>query len=131
MNRMAKDTVTTQRDGLDSSIKTWNRLFVAAYVLTILRSEATYGNHIRGKMKEITHDLYKPNPNALYPVLRTLEDEGFIKGEWDNPDTRGKRFYTITNNGIKLIPRLQQRVKARLEYLQELVKVTKENFHLV
>ena len=114
----------------DGSVKTWNRLFVALYVLTILEDAPTYGNHIRERMKEMTQDLYQPNPNALYPVLRILEEGGYISGQWDNPNTRGKRFYTITNQGISLIPELRKRIQDRLQYLQSLVTAVKENFDL-
>ena len=34
----------------DSSVKTWNRLFVALYILKILENAPTYGNHIRDEM---------------------------------------------------------------------------------
>jgi len=114
----------------DASVKTWNRLFVALYVLTILGESPTYGNHIRERMKEMTHDLYKPNPNALYPVLRTLEDCGYISGQWDNPDTRGKRYYYITDKGNTLIPQLRKRIQVRLQYIQDLVCAVKQNFNL-
>ena len=114
----------------DTSVKTWNRLFVALYVLTILEESPTYGNHIRERMKEMTKDLYKPNPNARYPVLRTLEDGGYISGKWDNPDTRGKRFYTITTRGVGLIPELRERIQDRVQYLQDLVTAVKSNFDL-
>ena len=114
----------------DSTVKTWNRLFVALYVLTILGESPTYGNHIRERMKEMTQNLYKPNPNALYPVLRTLEEEEYIQGEWDNPDTRGKRFYRITDKGAALIPQLRSRIEERLQYLQDLVTAVKRNFDL-
>lgn len=114
----------------DSSVKTWNRIFVALYVLKILENAPSYGNHIRDEMWSMTKKLYKPNPNALYPVLRMLEDEGYISGEWDNPDTRGKRFYSITDKGTSLQPVLKERIKDHLQYMQDLVSAVKQNFDL-
>ena len=114
----------------DSSVKTWNRLFVALYILKILENAPTYGNHIRDEMCHMTRNLYRPNPNALYPVLRLLEDGGYISGEWDNPDTRGKRFYTITDKGLSLMPQLKSRITERLTYLQDLVFAVKQTFDL-
>lgn len=114
----------------DSSVKTWNRIFVALYVLKILEGSPTYGNHIRDEMWAMTGKLYKPNPNALYPVLRMLEDGGYILGQWDNPDTRGKRFYTLTEKGESLMPLLKDRIVERLQYMQNLVVAVKQNFDL-
>ena len=57
---------------------------------------------------------FTPNTNALYPLLRLMEEKGYIVGEWDNPVTRGKRNYTITAAGADRIPQLEAMMEERL-----------------
>ena len=39
------------------------------------------------------------NPNTMYPLLRSLEADGHIAGEWEHPERRSRRFYRITALG--------------------------------
>ena len=48
------------------------------------------------------------NPNTIYPLLRQLEAEELIKGDWEHPDRRTRRYYSITAAG-----RRERRAPAR------------------
>ena len=131
MKRENEAAVNPKKESLKlANEKRWNRLFVALYILIILKESPAYGNLISERIKEMSNGLYKPNPNALYPVLRSLEDSGEITGEWDNPETRGKRFYYITDAGIDLIPLLKTKVRERLIYLEDMIEVSRKNFKM-
>nr|WP_302520670.1 helix-turn-helix transcriptional regulator [uncultured Allisonella sp.] len=57
----------------------WKRLLTATFVLKLLSESNSYGNRLEKDIFARTHNTYKPNPNELYPVLRLLEDKGFVK----------------------------------------------------
>jgi DNA-binding PadR family transcriptional regulator len=42
------------------------------------------------------------NPSLVYRSLRDMEDEGFVKSEWDTETTAGpaRRVYQITEDGL-------------------------------
>lgn len=82
----------------------WKRLLTATFVLKLLSECNSYGNRLEKDIFARTHNTYKPNPNELYPVLRLLEDKGFVKSQWDSPDKRSRRIYTITTRGRQAIP---------------------------
>ncbi len=90
------------------------RLILGLYILKILQQGPTHGNKLAAEIKRRTQDAYTPNTNALYPLLRTLEERGYIVGEWDSPVTRGKRIYNITDAGIARIPALESMLEERL-----------------
>jgi DNA-binding PadR family transcriptional regulator len=94
------------------------RLVIGLYILKILREKPEHGNRLVTEIKRRTQDAYTPNTNALYPLLRTLEERGYIIGEWDSPVTRGKRVYTITDAGIAKIPELEVMMEERLQQLE-------------
>jgi DNA-binding PadR family transcriptional regulator len=35
----------------------------------------------------------------MYPLLRALEAEGLVAGEWEHPERRSRRFYRLTDEG--------------------------------
>ncbi len=95
--------------------KTGVKIITGLYILKILKNGPAYGNKISEKIKVRTQNLYTPNPNALYPLLCKMEKDGYIIGMWDNPDTRSKRIYRITETGLLLMPALENKVREDLE----------------
>jgi PadR family transcriptional regulator PadR len=49
---------------------------------------------------------------TLYPLLHSLEEDGYIQGEWESEKGRGRRIYKITESGISF---LETGEKATLE----------------
>ena len=51
----------------------------------------------------------------MYPLLRRLEADGLIAGEWEHPERRSRRFYRLTEAGEAERDRLAQAVGPRLD----------------
>jgi DNA-binding PadR family transcriptional regulator len=74
---------------------------VRLLVLLLLDGEEpAYGNRLIERIRDLSAGLVTVNPNTMYPLLRTLEDEGLAVGEWEHPVRRSRRFYRITDAGI-------------------------------
>src|SRR3954451_5421070 len=58
-----------------------------------------YGNQLIDRITTLTGGLVAVNPNTMYPMLRSLEAEGLLAGEWEHPEPRSRRFYRITEPG--------------------------------
>ena len=110
--------------------KTGVKIITGLYILKILKSGAAYGNKISEQIKMQTQNLLTPNPNALYPLLRKMEEDGYVTGEWNNPETHSKRIYTITNTGIALIPVLEDKVKKRFVQTEKQIAILREDLQL-
>jgi PadR family transcriptional regulator PadR len=72
-----------------------NRGFLQILALVALERKM-YGY---GMIKHLEETGYAVEENTLYPLLRRLEKNGWIKGEWDVSDDRPKKFYAITDRG--------------------------------
>jgi DNA-binding PadR family transcriptional regulator len=68
-------------------------------VLHLLGQGPSYGNQLMERVSELTGGLVGVNPNTMYPLLRTLEAEGLVAGEWEHPERRSRRFYRLTDAG--------------------------------
>ncbi len=95
-------------------------------ILHLVREKPQYGNGLIGRIKELSAGVMSVSPNTLYPLLRRLEEEGYVEGEWERPDTRSRRFYKITPSGeekyVEIKANMEEhllRVKRAIESLQE------------
>nr|MBA2347922.1 PadR family transcriptional regulator [Solirubrobacterales bacterium] len=84
-------------------------------VLHFLRDEPSYGNALMLRVGQATGGLVAVNPNTMYPLLRRLEADGFIAGEWEHPERRSRRFYRLTEDGVAERVRLAGELAPRLE----------------
>ncbi len=95
-------------------------------ILHLVREKPQYGNGLIGRIKELSAGVMSVSPNTVYPLLRCLEEKGYVEGEWERPDTRSRRFYKITPSGeekyVEIKANMEEhllRVKRAIESLQE------------
>jgi len=86
-------------------------------VLHLLGQGPSYGNQLMERVGELTGGLVGVNPNTMYPLLRALEAEGLVAGEWEHPERRSRRFYRLTEPGALERDRLVSEIAPRLDEL--------------
>ncbi|VBB09892.1 transcription regulator padr n-terminal [Lucifera butyrica] len=112
----------------DTDHRTWMKIILALYILKILQAEGPmHGNKLAEEVKRRSLSTIIPNPNALYPLLRILEERGYITGHWEHPSKRSKRAYSITEAGIEHIPSLQERVTNRFNQVQHTMNILRKD----
>ncbi len=75
--------------------------FVKLYILHLLRERSYYGNEIIDEVKTRLDGKWEPSPGMVYPLLRDLEENGYVTSWWDEPDKRSIRRYKMTDEGYK------------------------------
>jgi len=70
-------------------------------VLKLLRGKPQWGYEVNIAIR----DRYRVYLSAgtLYPLLHSLESDGYIQGEWEADKRRGRRIYKITDTGINFL----------------------------
>ncbi len=95
------------------------------YVLHLVAQRPRYGSEIMDLLARRTNGQWVANPGAIYPLLALLEREGFLSGEWEDPERRTVRIYTITASGQAEVARIMTIVAPKLAetvaILQELL----------
>jgi PadR family transcriptional regulator, regulatory protein PadR len=84
-------------------------------VLHFLGSGPSYGNQLMERVSTVTGGLVAVNPNTMYPLLRSLEAQGFLAGEWEHPERRSRRFYRLTKDGEAERERLADQIAPYLD----------------
>jgi PadR family transcriptional regulator PadR len=96
-------------DSIDKPLQRVLSGFIRMHVLHHAEEGALFGHWM---IEELRHHGYKISAGTLYPMLRTMEKDGWIKGRDD--DTAGRRrLYKITAKGRKAL----KEVRARLHEL--------------
>ena len=98
-------------------------------VLHLIQREPAYGNRLIEEIEEITGGVMTVNPNTMYPLLRELEAEGRIEGQWEHPDKRTRRFYSITESGREEYTRLRTELEPFLETMARTIRLIKREIY--
>ena len=83
--------------------------FIRMHVLHHAEEGDLFGHWM---IEELRHHGYKISAGTLYPMLRTMERDGWITGREEKEGAR-RRFYRITPKGRKAL----KEVRARLQEL--------------
>lgn len=98
-------------------------------VLHLIAREPQYGNRLIEEIERITEGMISANPNTIYPLLRSLEADGMIKGDWEHPDRRTRRYYSITPAGRREHKRLRSEVEPFLDSVIRSVTLIKREIY--
>ena len=111
---------TTPKDLFLSEVKT--RDVFPLLILHLVRERPGYGNSIMARIREISAGAMSVSPNTVYPLLRRLEEKGYVKGEWERPETRSRRFYAITPRGEQKYQEIKVRFEVHLLRVREAIE---------
>ncbi len=59
---------------------------------------------------------------TLYPLLRRLESQKILTSEWDTTESRPRKYYTLSEDGIELFEALKKEWKKISLEMTELLK---------
>ena len=71
-------------------------------ILKTISLEAKHGWAIAKRIQQISGDVLQVQQGSLYPALHRLEQQGWIRGKWEESETgRQAKFYSLTAAGRK------------------------------
>lgn len=59
--------------------------------------EPMYGYNLVKKLQENDIPI---EANTLYPLMRRLETQGLLKSEWETSESKPRKYYKITEDGL-------------------------------
>lgn len=92
-NEMYENTINELRRGV-----------IVLAVLSQLGAEQ-YGYSLLKLLSEQGLDV---DQGTLYPLLRRLEAQGLLSSDWNTEGSRPRRYYVISPEGQKVLPRLKE-----------------------
>lgn len=81
----------------------------ATLVLSVLSRNPAHGYLMVRELERLSKGVLTFKEGTLYPILHSLEQEGFITATWERTDGRERKVYSLTNfGGVELRRRIAQ-----------------------
>jgi len=97
---------TTDEEKITSSwIKEAQKGYIRVAALILLSKNPAHGYEIIKEIKDRTKGFWRPTAGGVYPILRDLEETGYIEGEWTTQRNRKIKVYKITETGRLILKR--------------------------
>jgi len=91
-------------------------------LLHLLEEQPDHGLALMQRIESLCGGLLAVNTNTVYPLLRRLEERGFVTGEWEHPTKRSRRLYRITPAGRERLTRIKANMLPYLQMLSDSVQ---------
>lgn len=59
---------------------------------------------------------------TLYPLLRRLESQGLLTSQWDTSETRPRKYYVLSPQGLDIYKTLTQEWQTLIETMASILK---------
>ena len=107
----------------ESSVQIFTKGLLPIYVLYLLSLSPTNGNEISHSISIKTNGKWTPSTGGIYPLLKRMEEDDLIIGEWDNPNKRFQKIYKITEKGLHELENKKVILKSKIEDSLEVFKL--------
>lgn len=77
-------------------------------LLTVLNKKEMYGYELIKEIEKSSEGVFSMKEGTLYPILHTLESEGWLEAYWSTHDGRKRKYYRITELGRSQLKEKQQ-----------------------
>lgn len=90
--------------------------FIKVHILYHAKVNPIFGTWLIGELKR--HG-YHVSPGLVYPLLHSLEKEGYLKRENKVIEGKVRKYYTLTSKGLKMLEEAKLRIR---ELVEEVMK---------
>ena len=87
-------------------------------VLHLVKEQPDHGYGLMQRVEELCGDLIAVNTNKIYPLLRRLEERGYLSASWDHPTKRSRRIYSITKAGEERLDHIKGSMRPYLDSIE-------------
>jgi DNA-binding PadR family transcriptional regulator len=70
-------------------------------MLTLLSRRPLYGYEMIKELERSSEGVFALKEGTLYPILHGMEIERWVESYWMEVDGRGRKYYSITDEGRK------------------------------
>lgn len=69
-------------------------------ILSLLERQPMYGYQMIAEIERQSGGIFSFKEGTLYPILHSLESEGFVESYWSETEgTRKRKYYRVTGDG--------------------------------
>lgn len=92
-----------------------NQSLLRFFLLKSLEKEPIHGYALRSALTVISNGLCKPSQGTIYPTLKELETNDYVRGEWIEFNHRKRKVYLLTKKGKRALNIASEILESALE----------------
>ena len=73
-------------------------------------------------VKKFNDSQIPMDANTLYPLMRRLEGQGLLKSQWDTGESKPRKYYVITEDGLAVLEKTKEYYKVFSENVNALLE---------
>jgi DNA-binding PadR family transcriptional regulator len=100
-----------------------------ALILHLVKEHPDHGYRLMQRINRACGDLVAVNTNKIYPLLRRLEERGFVTAAWEHPTKRSRRVYAITQQGEERLKRIKGSMLPYLDSIADAIERLKAELY--
>src|SRR5512143_236755 len=105
-------------ENLENTLQELRRGLIMLAVLSQLGKQQ-YGYAL---LKLLADRGLEVDQGTLYPLLRRLESQGLLESAWNVEEGRPRRYYVLSSEGKKLLPKLKNEWDSMVAAMNALLK---------
>ncbi|AHV97575.1 PadR family transcriptional regulator [Paenibacillus sabinae] len=72
-------------------------------LLTLLSRQPLYGYEMLRELERRSEGVFSLKEGTLYPILHSMESEGWVEAYWQSVNGRNRKYYRITDMGSRVL----------------------------
>ncbi len=81
--------------------------------------EKQYGYSL---LKQLEEKGFSITQDTLYPLMRRLENQGYLQSDWQLDENRPRRYYQLNEFGLAVLNALRKDWQTQLRIIEEIVR---------
>jgi DNA-binding PadR family transcriptional regulator len=90
--------------------------FIRIHIIYHADKEEIYGTEM---INELKRHGYEVSPGTIYPILHSLENEGYLTSKEKNVEGKIRKYYKITEEGRKVLKEAREKIKELINEVME------------
>jgi PadR family transcriptional regulator, regulatory protein PadR len=90
--------------------------FIKIHILHHAAEEPIYGLAI---IEELQHHGYDLSPGTLYPILHSMERDGYLQRQNRTVEGKIRKYYAITEGGKKALLEAKEKIRELVDEVME------------
>ena len=91
-------------------------------IVLVVMSQLEQKEYGYSLLKQLEEKGFQVTQDTLYPLMRRLETQGYLKSDWELDDARLRRYYQLNELGLAVLEALRRDWMEQLVIIKEIVK---------
>ena len=91
-------------------------------IVLVVMSQLQQKEYGYSLLKQLEEKGFSITQDTLYPLMRRLENQGYLQSDWQLDENRPRRYYQLNEFGLAVLNALRRDWQTQLRIIEEIVR---------